>query len=66
MLRRAYDLSNFLLALATPEPVKDWSLKSLKEKLIKIGAKVVSHNRYVDSKWSKSPFHEICSPTSCK
>ncbi len=25
----------------------DWSLTSLKEKLIKIGAKVVSHNRYV-------------------
>jgi hypothetical protein len=26
---------------------KDWSLGSLKEKLIKIGAKVVSHGRYV-------------------
>ena len=26
---------------------KDWSLTSLKEKLIKIGAKVVSHGRYV-------------------
>jgi hypothetical protein len=25
---------------------KDWSLTSLKEKLIKIGAKVVSHGRY--------------------
>jgi Transposase DDE domain group 1 len=34
-------------ALATPEPIKDWSLTSLKEKLIKIGAKVVSHGRYV-------------------
>jgi hypothetical protein len=32
--------------VATPEPIKDWSL-SLKEKLIKIGAKVVSHGRYV-------------------
>jgi hypothetical protein len=29
--------------LATPEPIKDWSMTSLKEKLIKIGAKVVSH-----------------------
>jgi len=28
-------------------PIKDWSLTSLKEKLIKIGAKVVSHGRYV-------------------
>src|SRR5262249_57357994 len=26
---------------------QDWSLTSLKEKLIKIGAKVVSHGRYV-------------------
>jgi hypothetical protein len=26
---------------------KDWSLTSLKEKLIKIGAKIVSHGRYV-------------------
>jgi len=30
-----------------PEPIKDWSLTSLREKLIKIGAKVVSHGRYV-------------------
>jgi DNA-binding IclR family transcriptional regulator len=29
-----------------PEPIKDWSLTSLKEKLIKIGAKVVNHGRY--------------------
>ena len=27
--------------------IKDWSLTSLKEKLIKIGAKIVSHGRYV-------------------
>jgi hypothetical protein len=27
--------------------VKDWSLTSLKDKLIKIGAKVVSHGRYI-------------------
>ena len=43
----AYNLGNFLRALATPEPIKDWSLTSLKEKLIKIGAKVVRHGRYV-------------------
>ena len=30
-----------------PEPIKEWSLTSLREKLIKIGAKVVSHGRYV-------------------
>ena len=30
-----------------PEPIKDWSLTSLKGKLIKIGAKVVTYGRYV-------------------
>lgn len=43
----AYNLGNFLRTLATPEPIQDWSLTSLREKLIKIGAKVVSHGRYV-------------------
>src|SRR5262249_8279489 len=43
----AYNLGNFLRTLATPEPIKEWSLTSLKDKLIKIGAKVVSHGRYV-------------------
>jgi hypothetical protein len=43
----AYNLGNFLRTLATPEPIKEWSLTSLKQKLIKIGAKVVSHGRYV-------------------
>jgi hypothetical protein len=43
----AYNLGNFLRTLATPEPIKDWSLTSLKEKLIKIGAKIASHGRYI-------------------
>ena len=43
----AYNLGNFLRTLATPEPITDWSLTSLKDKLIKIGAKVVRHGRYV-------------------
>jgi hypothetical protein len=43
----AYNLGNFLRTLATPEPIRHWSLTSLREKLIKIGAKVVSHARYV-------------------
>jgi hypothetical protein len=34
-------------AFATPEPIKKWSLTTLKEKLIKIGAKVVSDARCV-------------------
>ena len=43
----AYNLGNFLRTLATPEPIKDWSMTTLKEKLIKIGANVVGHARYV-------------------
>jgi hypothetical protein len=31
----------------TPAVIADWPLTSLREKLIKIGAKFVSHGRYV-------------------
>ena len=44
---RSPTISTTSCTLATPEPIKDWSLTSLKEKLIKIGAKVVSHGRYI-------------------
>jgi hypothetical protein len=40
-------IGNFLRTHATLEPIKNWPLTSLKEKLIKIGGKVVSHGRYV-------------------
>ena len=43
----AYNLGNFMRTLALPEAVKQWSLTSLREKLIKIGARLVSHGRYV-------------------
>ena len=43
----AYNLGNFMRTLAMPKTAEPWSLTSLKEKLIKIGAKVVSHGRYV-------------------
>jgi hypothetical protein len=43
----AYNLGNFLRRLALPVGVKHWSLTTLREKLIKIGAKVVSKARYV-------------------
>ncbi len=33
--------------LALPEAVEHWSPTTLREKLIKIGAKVVRHGRYV-------------------
>ena len=43
----SFSMHLFIGVRSTPEPIKDWSLTSLKEKLIKIGAKVVSHGRYV-------------------
>src|SRR5450830_897313 len=43
----AYNLANFMRTLALPEAIKQWSLTSLREKLVKIGAKVVHHGRYV-------------------
>jgi hypothetical protein len=43
----AYNLGNFMRTLAIPETAEPWSLTSLREKLVKIGAKVVSHGRYV-------------------
>jgi Transposase DDE domain group 1 len=43
----AYNLGNFLRQLALPRPVRTWTLTTLREKLIKIGAKVVSHAKAV-------------------
>ncbi len=43
----AYNLGNFMRTLAMPKTAQPWSLTSLREKLIKIGARVVSHGRYV-------------------
>ena len=39
----AYNLANFMRTLPMPKTAEPWSLTSLREKLIKIGAKVVSH-----------------------
>jgi Transposase DDE domain group 1 len=43
----AYNLGNFLRRLALPKPIRHWSLTTLREKLIKIGAKVTWHSKYV-------------------
>ena len=33
--------------MALPEEVEHWSLTTLREKLVKIGARIVRHSRYV-------------------
>jgi Transposase DDE domain group 1 len=43
----AYNLANFLRSLALPQEVEHWSLTTLREKLVKIGARIVRHGRYV-------------------
>lgn len=43
----AYNLGNFLRQAVLPQAVRHWSLTTLREKLIKIGAKVVRHSRQV-------------------
>jgi len=62
----AYNLGNFMRTLAMPKAAAPWSLTSLREKLIKIGAKVVSHGRYVTFQMaevavSRQTFNEILS-----
>jgi len=43
----AYNLGNFLRQAVLPRTVRHWTLTTLREKLIKIGAKVVRHARQV-------------------
>jgi len=62
----AYNLGNFMRTLAMAKAAAPWSLTSLREKLIKIGAKAVSHGRYVTFQMaevavSRQTFNEILS-----
>ena len=43
----AYNLGNFLRQAVLPRSVRHWTLTTLREKLIKIGAKVVRHSKKV-------------------
>jgi hypothetical protein len=43
----AWNLSNFLRRLALPKLARHWSLTTLWEKLVKIGAKVTRHAKCV-------------------
>ena len=43
----AYNLANFMRTPALPKEVEHWPLTTPREKLVKIGAKMVSHGRNV-------------------
>ena len=64
LLCMSYNIGNFLRRLALPKSIKDWSLRTMREKLVKIVDKVVSHAHYVTFQMaevllSKSMFYEI-------
>jgi len=41
----AYNIGNFMRRFALPKEVSHWSLTSIQLKLVKIGAKIISHSR---------------------
>jgi hypothetical protein len=43
----AYNLANFLRTLALPAEVAQWSMTTLRDRLVKIGAKIVRHGRSI-------------------
>jgi hypothetical protein len=43
----AYNLANFLRMLALPPEVAHWSMTTLRERLVKIGARIVRHGRSI-------------------
>jgi hypothetical protein len=46
-LSLAYNLANFLRTLALPVEVEQWSMTTLRDRLVKIGAKIVRHSRSI-------------------
>jgi hypothetical protein len=43
----AYNLGNVLRTLALPDEVKQWSMTTLRQRLVKIGARIVRHGRSI-------------------
>jgi hypothetical protein len=43
----AYNLANFLRQLVHPQAIQGWTLTTLREKMVKIWAKVVAHAKYI-------------------
>jgi hypothetical protein len=52
--------------LALPEEVEHWSLTTLREKLVKIGARIVRHGRRVVFQLAEVAVPRGCSPRSCE
>ena len=61
----AYNLANFLRSLVLPREVEPWSLTTLREKLVKIDARIVRHGRYAVFQLAEVGVSKRCSPRSC-
>ncbi len=73
----AYNLATFLRCIELPEAMADWSLTSLKLKLVKIGARVVRHARAITFQLAEvavtgpmvrailAAIHRLRAPPSC-
>jgi hypothetical protein len=52
-LHAGHNLGNFIRTPAMPKTAQPWSLNSRRERLIKIGPKVISHGRFVTFQMAK-------------
>ena len=43
----AYNVGTFLRTLALPDAVRHWSRTMLRDRLVKVGGKIVRHGRYI-------------------
>ncbi len=53
----ACNLANFLRTLALPEEVKQWSLTTLRQRVLKIGARIVRHGRSITFQMAEVMVH---------
>ena len=65
----AYNVANFLRTLALPAGVAQWSMTTLRDRLVKIGAEVVRHGRSIAIQMAevavpRALFQEILSATA--
>jgi hypothetical protein len=60
----AYILANFLRTFALPQEVQHWSLTSIRDRLVTIGAKLAAMPAAPSSGWRRSRCPETCSAVS--
>ena len=51
----AYNMAHFLRTQALPVETELWLLTTLREKVVKVGTRVIAHARYTVPRWPKWP-----------